>query len=69
LQLPLVSLLFGLVVVVWKPFAANAATLPNDIVSAIMTAAINNVMRFLIFSHLLSLFSKNKQPTISSLRR
>jgi hypothetical protein len=40
--------------------AANAATLPNDIVSAIASAAINNVMRFLIFSHLLSLYPKTK---------
>src|SRR5919107_6381676 len=35
--------------------SAKAATLPNDIVSAIASAAINNVMRFLIFSHPLSL--------------
>ena len=34
-----------------KDGAANA-TVPNDIVSAIASAAINNVMRFLIASHL-----------------
>jgi hypothetical protein len=41
------------------------ATPPNDIVSAIMSAAINNVMRFLIFSPPFPL-SKNKQPTTLS---
>src|SRR5215217_9089651 len=39
--------------------AANAATLPKDIVSAIASAAINNVMRFLIASHPLSLVAFN----------
>jgi hypothetical protein len=39
--------------------AANA-TLPNDIVSANISAAINNEMRFLICSHLLSLLANAK---------
>jgi hypothetical protein len=39
----------------WFSFViAPNATLENDIVSAIMSAATNNVMRFLIASHLLS---------------
>jgi 2-phosphoglycerate kinase len=45
--------------------AANA-TPETDIVSAITTAAINNVMRFLVSSHLLSFCPKNKQPTTLS---
>ena len=47
--------------------AAKAATLPNDIVSAIISAATNNVMRFLIFSPPFTL-SKNKQPATLLLR-
>jgi hypothetical protein len=35
-------------------------TPPKDIVSAIASAASNKVMRFLIFSHLLSLYPKTK---------
>jgi hypothetical protein len=38
---------------------ANAAP-ENDIVSAIVSAAINNVIRFLICSHLLSLLANAK---------
>jgi hypothetical protein len=41
------------------PFPANAAP-PNDIDSTNMSAAINNEMRFLICSHLLSLLAKAK---------
>src|SRR5215208_5609354 len=40
--------------------AAKAATLPNDIVSANISAAINNEIRFLIASHLLSFCPKTK---------
>jgi len=41
--------------------AANAATLANDIVSATISAEINNVMRFLIIaSHLPSLYPRRK---------
>jgi|SRR5215207_2939756 len=47
--------------------AANA-TPDTDILSAIISAAINNVIRFLICSHLLSFFQKQNRPT-SPLRR
>jgi hypothetical protein len=40
--------------------AANAATLPNDIISANTSANTNNEMRFLIPSHPLSLLAKAK---------
>jgi hypothetical protein len=43
------EVVFGLPFPFPSSIAANA-TLPNDIVSAITTAAINNVMRFFIFS-------------------
>jgi hypothetical protein len=51
----------------WLPPAfsfviAPNATPENDMVSAIMSAAINNVMRFLISSHLLSYYPKQNRP-------
>jgi len=48
-------------------FAAKAATLPNDIVNANISAAINNVMRFLISSHLLSILANAKTGLYPSL--
>jgi hypothetical protein len=40
---------------------------PSDIVSANMSATTNKVMRFLIFSHLLSFFPKEQdKPTATS---
>ncbi len=48
---------------------ANAAP-ETDIVNAISTAATNNVMRFLISSHLLSLFlQKHKNRLTSNVKR
>jgi hypothetical protein len=46
--------------------SAKAATLPNDMVSANMSAATNKVMRFLIPSHPLSVFSSEKPPKTSN---
>jgi hypothetical protein len=48
---------------------APNATPENDIVSAIMSAANNNVMRFLISSHLLSYYPKQNRSRLSLLRR
>ncbi len=45
--------------------AANA-TPETDIVRAIVSAAINNVMRFLICSHLLSLLANTRKPAYLS---
>jgi len=59
---------FGPLSLLPGPKLAAKAAPENDIVSAIVSAAINNVMRFLICSHLLSLFAKAKTGIPLSLR-